>query len=247
MQKKTKQKKYEFIKSNINLQITNFDILFNDTDHKFKRHGYLFPYNIRAVFCGPSECGKTNAVISMIVEPNGLRFDAVYVFSKSLNQPKFVRLKEIIKPMKEIKYFEFSENDEVIPPEKALPYSIMFFDDVQLEKQNNIKAYYTKGRHNTVDSFYTCQSYAAISKHFVRDNFNFLGIFRQDDTNLKHIYNDHVNTDMSFNEFKNLCAKCWDHNKYSFLLIDKESEINKGRYRRNIDNFIREKKSIRIN
>ena len=38
-------------------------------------------------------------------------------------------------------------------------------------------------------------------------------MFKQDDTNLKHVYNDHVNTDMSYEDFYELlAAKVWIHN-----------------------------------
>jgi len=94
-----------------------------------------------------------------------------------------------------------------------------------------LKAFFCKGRHNSVDCFYLCQSYAAIQKHLVRENVNLLILFRQDEVNLKHIYQDHVNTHMDFIKFKNLCAKCWD-NKYSFIVIDKKRDINNGRYRK---------------
>ena len=54
------------------------------------------------------------------------------------------------------------------------------------------------GRHEKVDSFYLWQSYTRIPKHSIRDNVNLLAVFRQDDMNLKHIDNDHVNTDMTY-------------------------------------------------
>ncbi|KAL7298968.1 hypothetical protein TKK_0008068 [Trichogramma kaykai] len=63
------------------------------------------------------------------------------------------------------------------------------------------------GRHKNVDSFYLCQSYAHVPKHLVRDNVNLLVIFRQDDVDLRHIYNDHVNTDMSYPVFKEFVVR----------------------------------------
>ena len=53
-------------------------------------------------------------------------------------------------------------------------------------------------RHANVDCFYFCQTYVRISKHLIRDNANLLILFKQDDINLKHVYNDHVNIDMSY-------------------------------------------------
>lgn len=95
------------------------------------------------------------------------------------------------------------------------------------------------GRHNCVDCFYLSQTYARISKHLVRDNANFLIIFKQDDKNLRHIYNDHVNTDMVFEQFKALCTECWRENKYGFLVISKDDDIADGRYRKGFDAYIK--------
>ena len=43
-------------------------------------------------------------------------------------------------------------------------------------------------------------------KHLICDNADLQILFKQDDTNLKHVYNDHVNSDM-YDEF---CAFCYD-------------------------------------
>ena len=78
----------------------------------------------------------------------------------------------------------------------------MIFDDIACKSQESVKAYFCRGRHKLVDSIYLGQSYSRVQKHFVRDNLNMLVIFRQDETNLKHIYQDHVDTDMTLLEFK---------------------------------------------
>ena len=64
-----------------------------------------------------------------------------------------------------------------------------------------------------------------------------LAIFRQDETNIKHIYDDHVTTDMTYNQFKKLCSTCWNEGKYEFLVIDKDRTLNNGRYRKGFDSF----------
>lgn len=219
------------------LPIINFDCISPYESSKCKRHGELLPNSVRAVFCGPSNCGKTNALLTLITHPNGLRFENIYLYSKSLNQPKYQFLEKLIKPLKGLNYYPFSENEQVVPVDSAKPHSIFIFDDVACEKQNNIKAYFCMGRHREVDSFYLCQSYARIPKHLVRDNVNFLVLFKQDEMNLKHVYNDHVNVDMSFEKFKNMCLACWKDN-FGFIVIDKDSALNDGRYRKNFDCFI---------
>jgi len=113
----------------------------------------------------------------------------------------------------------------------------MIFDDISCEKHNNIKDYFAMGRHNNIDSFYLGQTYSAIPKQLLRDNTNLLILFKQDDLNLRHVYNDHVTTDMPFDRFKQMCAQAWKDN-HGFLVIDKTRDPNKGRCRIGFDTFI---------
>ena len=85
------------------------------------------------------------------------------------------------------------------------------------------------GRHVNADCFYLCQTFARIPKHLVRDNVYLLVLFRQDERNLKHVYEDHVNTDMTYTQFRD---------KYGFVFIDKDSELTNGRYRKGFDCFV---------
>ena len=201
------------------------------------RHGPLLPTTIRCIIAGPSNCGKTNVIISLIEDINGVRFENIYLYCKSLNQPKYIYLRKLLQPMKEINYHEYNDNAGVIPLNKVKPNSLFIFDDVACENQNVMRSYYSMGRHKKIDCFYTAQSYAQIPKHLVRDNANLICIFPQDRTNIKHIYDDHVNTDMSFNTFLEICALCWKE-PFSFLVINKDNAIGMGRYRKKFDEFI---------
>jgi hypothetical protein len=200
------------------------------------RHGCILPNTIRAIICGPSNCGKTNCMLSLLIDGNGLRFENVYVYSKSLQQDKYEFLGQALKRAG-VGYFAYSDNDDVLDPSEARPYSVFIFDDVACEKQDKIRNYFCMGRHNAIDSFYLSQTYSKIPKQLVRDNANVLILFKQDDLNLKHVYDDHVNTDMSLNMFKRICSDCWE-DKYGFLVIVKDDDITKGRYRSKFDTYI---------
>lgn len=230
-----------FIKQKNTFNVINLEKIVkgNSGDKKFnKMHGQLFPNNIRCIICGPSNCGKTNLMLNFLFSQNGLYFKNVYVFSKSLYQPKYKFLECVMKNIKEIGFFMFSDNDEVLHPSEINSYSVMIFDDVACEKQQNIKNYFSMGRHNNIDTFYICQTYSYIPKQLVRDNANFIILFKQDNRNLQHIYHDHVNTDMTFETFKKLCNKVWSAACNAFVVIDKDSAMNKGRYRNGMDVFI---------
>ncbi|KAM0735300.1 hypothetical protein ACS0PU_010448 [Formica fusca] len=179
------------------IKVINFDDKTRVMSEKeIRKHGNMLPTTIRGIICGPSNCGKTNVLISLIESPHGVHFENVYVYSKSLQQPKYRYLENLLLSIDEIGYFTFSNNSDIIPPSEALPNTILIFDDVACDKQDTIREYFAMGRHSSVDCFYLCQTYAKIPKHLIRDNANLLILFKQDDTNLKHVYNDHVNIDV---------------------------------------------------
>lgn len=229
--------KIQIAKQRVKIDINNVEIdeKVNKSEHK---HSVLLPNSIRCLICGPSNCGKTNVIISLLESPNGLHFENVYVYAKSLFQPKYVYLKQMLSSIKGLGCYMFSSNDSVISLEEVKPNSIFIFDDVICGKQDNIRTYFCMGRHKNVDCFYLSQSYTHIPKHLIRENTNFLVLFKQDEMNLKHIFNDfNVSSDMTFDTFKAICAKCWNE-KYGFLVIDTERPLNNGKYRLKFDSFI---------
>lgn len=220
----------------LQLPVKNYDGV--SVEKNFQKHSALFGgTSKRCLVVGSSGSGKTNVALSLIEHPNGLRFENLYLYSKSLYQPKYQYLKLLLQPLKEIGYYEFNDGDAVVPPEDIKPNSLIIFDDVTSCNQNIIKSYFCFGRHKNTDCFYLSQTYSAIPKQLLRDNANLLIIFQQDMTNLKHIYDDHVNVDMTFQHFKDLCSFCWN-NKYCFMVIDKDCAIDEGRYRKGFDQFI---------
>lgn len=229
----------KFVKQRESLRVVNVcGAGIDDHQHQTtNKHGSLFPNSMRCIVCGPSNCGKTNLIVTLLCAPNGLRFENVYVYSKSLYQAKYQMLKEILQAVPGIGYYAYSDRADIVPPNEALPNSIFIFDDVACDKQNVMREYFAMGRHKCIDCFYLCQSYTRVPKHLIRDNVNYLVLFKQDDMNLRHVYNDHVNTDMEWPVFRSACAACWT-NKFGFMVIDKDSDMNKGRYRRGFDQYI---------
>ena len=101
--------------------------------------------------------------------------------------------------------------------------NLMIFDDLLLEKRNKCECYYIRGRHSNVDCFYLSQNYFKLPKQTIRENANFICLFPQDLKSINHIYNDHVGEDMSKEEFRKFCRKCWEK-PHSFAVIDLTSE-----------------------
>ena len=176
---------------------------------------------------------------NLITHINGLKFENIYLYTKTPNQEKYVLLKNIIHGIKGVNLYIFTNAEKVIKPNMVKQNSIFIFDDVICDNQTPIRDFFSMGRHSGANSiFYLAQTYSKIPKQLVRDNTNFLIIFKQDDKNLRHIFDDHCSTDMDFDEFRQMCHQCWKREDYGFLVVDKSSEINHGRYRCGFHTFI---------
>lgn len=204
----------------------------------FRKHSPLMGNGTkRALIVGGSGCGKTNLLISLLLHPNGLRFSHVYIYCKTIDQQRYEILRKVLTGTT-IGYNEYVDDLKVMSPTKAKKYSVMIFDDVACNRQSVIRNYFCFGRHRHIDCFYLCQTYTAIPKQLVRDNANTIVLFKQDATNLRHVYDDHVTTDMSFDQFRHVCNRCWSDDPFGFLVIDKESPLTSGRYRKGFDVYI---------
>lgn len=224
----------KFVKQTQTLEVANIKV--KKYSEKVK-HSSLLPNTIRCIVCGPSNCGKTNVMLNLLLHENGLKFKHIYLYSKTAFQPKYTFLRQVMEGVPGAELFIFNENKEVLHPNDALTNSIMIFDDVACENQMNIRNYFAMGRHRQIDCFYLSQTYSKIPKQLLRDNVNVLIIFKQDDINLRHIYKEHVNTDLDWPTFKRLCVVIWQ-DQFSFLLINKDCAMNMGRYRQGFDTFI---------
>ena len=128
----------------------------------------------------------------------------------------------------------FFETASDVPDPQDL--NLMIFNDLLLGKQNKCEDYYTRGRHSNVDCFYLSQNYFKLPRQTIRENVNFICLFPQDLKNLNHIYSDHVGDDMTKEEFRKFCKKCWEK-PHGFAVIDLTSKKETGKYREGFDNF----------
>lgn len=228
-----------FEKQSLDIPIRNVDADAATRKSQRRRHSDLLPNTLRCIIAGPSNCGKTNLLISLIESENGLKFENLYIYSKTLGQEKYQYLEKLLKNIDGIGFYKFSSSQDVIAPSEARQNSIFIFDDVICdENQENIRNFYCMGRHYGTDVIYLTQTFTKINKHLIRDNCNFIILFKQDDMNLKHVYSDYnIACDMTFEKFRDFCHACW-REKYGFVTIDLDSDANVGRYRKGFNNFL---------
>ena len=112
----------------------------------------------------------------------------------------------------------------------------MVFDDLLLEKQNTSETYNVRGRHSNVDCFYLAQNYFKLRRQTIRENANFICLFPQDLKNPNNFFNDHVGSDMTKEEFRQLCKTAWEK-QHGFLIMDLSSKKHDGKNRSGFDEF----------
>ena len=174
----------------------------------------------------------------------GIPFHSLYeyIFSKSIEQDAYKELKMAYdklmdKEDAEVAYF-YSNCEDLISVDECEPSSLVVFDDcVNIRQQHFIKDYFVRGRHKNISCIYLTQSYTKIDRQLIRNNINFLCVFRQSPKYMKDIYDEYVGSDFTFNEFKAICDSCWGEN-YGFLSVDLTKKINGGRYRKKFDSEI---------
>ena len=116
---------------------------------------------------------------------------------------------------------KFYESAEDVPDPTELcseKKNLMVFDDLLLEKQITCESYYVRGRHSSVDCFYLAQNYFKLTRQTIRENANFICLFPQDLKNLNHIFDDHVGSDMTKEEFRQLCKTAWEK-QHGFVIV----------------------------
>lgn len=230
-----------FAKQSINIPVRNIDERTRVNTTKTYRHSPLLPNHLRCIIAGSSGCGKTNVLISLIENEHGLKFENFYLYSNTLDQDKYKYLCELLRSINEIGCYTFSGSQNAIDPNLLKKNSLIVFDDVVNDREINkvaVRNIFTLGRHRCLDVIYIIQSYTALKKHLIRDNCNFIILFKQDDLNLKHVFNDFsVNSDMKFEKFREFCLECWQE-PFGFVCISPEHEVNSGRYRKKFDQYL---------
>ena len=75
----------KFVRQSQTIKVTNIENKVQ-TEKEIRKHGNMLIF-ICEIICGPSNCSKTNMLISFLESPHGIRFENVY--PKSLQQSKY--------------------------------------------------------------------------------------------------------------------------------------------------------------
>ena len=129
-----------------------------------RKHGEMLPSTIRAIICGPSNCGKSNVLISLLQTAYVSRM-STSIRNRCNSQSIDISKIYLCLSMKSA-ILRSATTAIVVPPSEACPNSIFIFDDVACDRQDAVREYFSMG-HANVDCFYLCQTYARIPKHLI--------------------------------------------------------------------------------
>ena len=65
-----------------------------NTGKTSRNNSPLLPRNIRGLIVGKSNCGKTTLLLNLLLQPDWLDYNHLYVFGKSLHQQEYQILKK---------------------------------------------------------------------------------------------------------------------------------------------------------
>ena len=70
------------------------DYVWKSVDDNLRKNNLLLPRNIRGLIVGKSNCGKTTLLLNLLLQPDWLDYNHLYVFGKSLHQQEYQILKK---------------------------------------------------------------------------------------------------------------------------------------------------------
>ena len=109
---------------------------------------------------------------------------------------------------------------------------MVVFDDFITEQHQLIIDYFVRGRHKNISCVYLTQSYTKVYRQLIRNNINFLCVFKEITNYMRNICDEYVGSDFTFERFKEICNSCWRED-YGFLTIDTTKKLNNDRYKKN--------------
>jgi hypothetical protein len=223
-----------------NIEFKNYDNVVKQGNYKNK-HPLAPQWPFRVLMVGGSASGKTNVLMNFLLN-NLLYYDKLFLYSTSLDQPKYKYLIDTITDLcneNELNLsdvlFTASSVDEIVNLDTLDPskQNLVVFDDMLIEKDQGVFCqYFVRSRHYNCSCFYLSQSYFATPK-LIRQNSTHFMLWKTNGKNLDHITNELAGS-MEVAEFKRLFKQITGE-PYQFVFIDPFNKVPKLRFRKGLD------------
>lgn len=189
----------------------------------------------RAIYCGRSGSGKTNAMLSMI--SNHIPWQVIAVYARHLDNAQYKGFREKIqkweKKHDKVVSVWSDKLDDLKPLSELEPTQrkLIIVDDFLLEKdQSRVIEYFVSGRHKNCSIIYVSQAYFRIPKT-IRDNATHLACFRgMNGFDRSGIWKDAC-ASMKREQFEEFYEEATKDNPYGFVFIDRDAKIPELQYR----------------
>ena len=178
----------------------NLDKYTPDSDDKWQNVSKLTPQNSAGVVVvGPPGSGKTNEVLSMILQPDYMHFDQIWIFAMDLLEGKYQLVKQMMEKRNLSTEESVSEDGRKVLPDFILTndfsrvpaiedidknkQTIVIFDDLVMESkkvQKPIVDFFKGARKRTCQMYYLTQGYFEVPS-MVRRNAQYFWIYRLKD------------------------------------------------------------------
>ena len=89
--------------------------------------------------------------------------------------------------------------------------------------------YFVRSRHKNISCVYLSQNWTKLNFNIIRNNLNFLCVFKQNSFYIRQIYNQVADNDMTLEDFKNVCKSAWKED-FGFLTINLTRKFINGKY-----------------
>ena len=132
---------------------------------------------------------------------------------------------DVVKPGN-INISMYDKIDEIINPndlDKSKKNLIIFDDCVTMKNQEVMSSYYTRGRHNNCNCIYLSQSWFDLPKKTIRNNSNFIILFKLNKRDKDLIYYDVLSNTVEKDDF-NLLNHHWKQN-YNYVAFNKNKDV----------------------
>ena len=120
----------------------------------------------------------------------------------------------------------FDKVDQIMNPndlDKNKKNLIIFDDCVTMKNQEAMSSYYTRRRHNNCNSIYLSQSWFDLPKKTIRNNSNFIILFKLNKRDMDLIYSDLLSNTIDKEDFYMLGSH-WKK-KYNYVVYNKKDDI----------------------